>query len=282
MEKIIVLLSGGLDSRLCLKIMQEKYEVVAVHFKLPFGTGCCNHNCSFNFSQLSGVKLEIFDCTKGKLLQEYLNVVRHPKYGYGTSMNPCIDCRIFMFKKAKEYADKNNIQFIATGEVLDERPMSQTKKAMNIIDNESGLNGRILRPLCEMGFHGRTRKKQIELAEKYQISYPNPGGGCLLCEKSLKKRLKFLLHRDLNEKEVSIIGIGRHFFIDNCGKTLGRNEEENNILETFENVFIPEDLGPSALIIGERGRLIDNKIYELIRAYSKKGAERGKFEIYRL
>jgi len=115
-QKVIVMLSGGLDSRLAVKLMQEKgYDVLALHFKLPFGSGCCDENCSFNFAQMAGVKLKIFDCTRGKLLKEYLDVVRKPKYGRGSCMNPCIDCRIFMLKKAKKFADKNKINLIVTG-----------------------------------------------------------------------------------------------------------------------------------------------------------------------
>ncbi len=142
-KKAIVLFSGGLDSRLAVKIMQERgFEVVALFFKLGFGTGCCDENCSFNFSQLQGVELKIFDCTRGKLLQEYLEVIKKPKYGRGAGVNPCVDCRIFMFKKAKEFADKEKIKLIATGEVLGQRPMSQMKKSLDLIEEESGLRGR--------------------------------------------------------------------------------------------------------------------------------------------
>lgn len=280
--------SGGLDSRLALKIMQkQKYDITAVFFKLPFGTGCCNENCSFNFSQIHGVKLIIFDCTKGKLLAEYLKIIEKPRYKRGAGINPCIDCRIFMLRKTKEFADKNKTEIIITGEVLGERPLSQTKNALKLIEKEAGLESRILRPLTDLyGITGRRREKQIELAKKFKINYPTPAGGCLLCEKNLKKRLKFLLERGLNEKEINLIGIGRHFVIDNCWIVIGRNEKENNIIESFDKkkVIIPAFIGASALILDSCKKETKEKVKELIRAYSKQGSleERNKFEKFKL
>jgi len=284
-EKVIVMLSGGLDSRLAVKLMQEKgFEVLALFFKLPFGTGCCDENCSFNFSQLQGIKLKIFDCTRGKLLREYLEVIKKAKHGRGAGVNPCIDCRIFMLKKAKEFADKEGIEIIATGEVLNERPMSQTKKAMDIVEKESGLNRRLVRPLCEIGIKGRSRQKQISLAKKFKISYPNPAGGCLLCEKFLKKRFGFLLERGVNETEIKLVGIGRHFVINDCWIVIGKNEKENKILEIIGKkvgkLVIPNIPGPSAIILDKCNEGVEEKIDELIKAYSKKGSlkKRKKFD----
>ena len=300
--KVIVMLSGGLDSRLALKIMQEQeLEIIALFFKLPFGTGCCNERFSSDFAQLQGVNLKIFDCTKGKLLQEYLKVIKNPKYGRGTGINPCIDCRIFMLKKAKEFANKKGIDLIVTGEVLGERPMSQKKKAMDLIEKESGLKGRLLRPLSAKLFpktkaekrqetdkkqvfsssaknverkplatssklgqskglidrnkfydiQGRRRERQIALAKKFKISYPSPAGGCLLCEKALKKRLKYLVDKGMNEDEIKLVGVGRHFVIDSCWIVLGKNEEENKIIESVGKKYtliVPDFIGPSAII----------------------------------
>jgi len=149
--KALVLLSGGLDSRLACRIMQEqlvKENVEALLFLLPFGEGCCSDkHCVFNFCQKEGIKLKIIDCTKGQLLQEYLELIRSPRHGYGSGINPCIDCRIFMFNKARDIMEKEGFDVIVTGEVVGERPMSQRKKAMDIIENESGLKGKLLRPL---------------------------------------------------------------------------------------------------------------------------------------
>ncbi|MBU3907496.1 MAG: 7-cyano-7-deazaguanine synthase [Nanoarchaeota archaeon] len=306
-EKIIVMFSGGLDSRLVVKILQEKgFEVIALFFKFPFGTGCCDENCSFNFSQLSGIKLNVIDCTKGQFLNEYIEVIKHPKYNRGASMNPCIDCRIFMFKKAREFADLNGIKLIATGEVEGERPLSQTQKAMALIEEESGLKGRILRPLIELGIKGRCRKKQMEMAEKYKISYPTPAGGCLLCEKNIKNRIKEIIKRKINEQQIELIGIGRHFLIDDCWIVLGRNEKENKIIENIKeyDVIMSSFPGPSAIVFGgcnkdlkqkvykENGKFssklfakgIKQKVYELIMAYStgRNLEKRKEFEGYKL
>ncbi len=305
-KKCLVLFSGGLDSRLAIKIMQEQgFKVVPVFFNLPFGTGCCSEGCSFNFSQVQGIKLKIFDCTKGKLLQEYLKIIKEAKHGTGAGVNPCIDCRIFMFKKAKEFADKEKIDLIVSGEVLGERPMSQMKKSMDIVEKESGLKGRLLRPLSAKllpeieaekkglvdrkklyDIHGRRREKQIALAKKFKIKYPHPAGGCLLCEKFLKKRFEFLFKRGLNDKEIKLIGIGRHFFIDGCWVVIGRNKEENEIIESLNigELIEPDFIGPSALILDKHDEKIIKKVEDLIKAYSKKGSlkERKRFEEFKL
>jgi len=284
-EKCVVMFSGGLDSRLAIKLMQEKgFEVLAVYFHLPFGEGCCNKGCSFNFAQLQGVELKIIDCSKGKLLQEYLDVVKKAAHGTGAGVNPCVDCRIFMFKKGKEIADKKSIKFVVTGEVLDQRPMSQRKKQMEIIEKETDLAGRIIRPLCDLGFCGRRRVNQMELAKKFNIKYPEPAGGCLLCEKELKKRLGYLLKRGMNDEEVSLVGIGRHFLIDERWVVLGRNHVENLIIENFKGAIVPKELGPSVVVLDKCNGGVDKKVSELVFAYSKKGSlkERKTFEKYRL
>ncbi len=335
-KKGIVLFSGGLDSRLAVKIMQKQgFDIIAVFFKLPFEK--CFEKDIESFADENKCKLKVFDCTKGKLLQEYLKVIRDTKYGRGKGVNPCIDCKIFMLKKSKKFADKKKINLIVTGEVLEERPMSQRKKAMKIIEEESGLVGRILRPLSakllprikaeEKGLvdreklyeiKGRQRKKQIELIQKFNIKYPSPAGGCLLCEKSLKKRLKFLLNRRLNSEEVKFVNIGRHFIIGGFWIVIGRNEEENKIIESVKEktgkVLIPNFPAASAVIFSvnreeklpahsrsqidiknnkkeihkrpennKQDNLI-KKIVKLIKAYSKKGSleERKKFEKYKL
>ncbi len=285
-EKCLVLFSGGLDSRLALKIMQKKkYNVLAVFFKLPFECFCFSD--AKDFIEESGAKLKIFDCTKGKLLREYLQVIKEAKHGRGAGVNPCIDCKIFMLKKAKEFADKQNINFIITGEVTGQRPMSQYKKQMKIIEKESNLEGRIIRPLIDFyDFKGRSRKNQIALAKKFGIKYPSSAGGCLLCEKILKKRLGFLIKRELNEKEIKLVNIGRHFIIDGSWIIIGRDKKENKILENFKigKIIEPNYPAPSAVIIGKASKLVENKVNKLIKAYSKKGSldERKKFERYKL
>ncbi|MFC1666115.1 hypothetical protein ACFLZF_00155 [Nanoarchaeota archaeon] len=304
MKKCVVLFSGGLDSRLAVKIMQEQnFEVTALFFKLAFG-------CSFekdvkNFIKENKCNLKTFDCTRGKLLQEYLECIKKPKYGRGAGINPCVDCKIFMFKKAKEFADKKKIDLVVSGEVLGERPMSQMKKAMDLIEEKSGLKEMLLRPLCAKllpetiaekkslvkrkklyDIQGRKRDKQIALAKKFKIEFPHPAGGCLLCEKTLKNRFKFLVEKGMNDYEIKLVGIGRHFFINNSWIVLGRNKKENQIIEKIGGeigeLIIPDIIGPSALIIG--GKNIKSIVKDLIKVYSKKGSlkERKEFEKYRL
>jgi len=235
MKKCIVLFSGGLDSRLAVKIMQERgFEVLAVHFNLLFGCGCCDFGCNFKFTQMSGVKLKIFNASEGDLLKKYLKVLKKAEHGRGAGYNPCRDCKIFMFKKAKEFADEKGIKIIATGEVLNQRPMSQTEKAMKLIDEKIGFE--LTRPLIELGISGRRRDKQMAFAKKYKIKYPSPAGGCLLCEKALKKRFKILLKNNLiNEKSLPLVNIGRHFFKDNCWFVVSRDEKESEIIDKFKN-----------------------------------------------
>jgi predicted subunit of tRNA(5-methylaminomethyl-2-thiouridylate) methyltransferase len=305
-KKCIVMFSGGLDSRLIIKIMQKQgFEIFALFFKVPFGA-CSNEKEVIGFSEIQKVNLKIFDCTRGKLLQEYLEVIKKAEHGTGAGMNPCIDCRIFMLKKAKEFADEKGINLIVTGEVLDERPMSQKKRTMDLVEEESNLKGRLLRPLSakllseteaeKKGFvnrselydiHGRRREMQIKLARKFKIKYPSPAGGCLLCEKNLKKRFKYLLDRGINEDEIKLIGIGRHFLIDDCWVVIGRDETENKIIELVGKSYtliLPKFAGPSVVIFDEDNKKVREKVGELIKAYSKEGSleERKKFEEFKV
>lgn len=301
--KSIVLFSGGLDSRITLKIMQEQTNPLAIFFKLPFGAGCGDSDKNIKkFCKQQKIKLKIFDCTKGKLLQEYLNTIRKPKYKRGTAMNPCIDCKSFMFKKAGEYAKKKKIEIIATGEVLGQRPMSQMKKSMRIIEENSSLQEKILRPLSAkllpeievekeklidrekfFSIEGRQRTKQMQLAEHYKISYPTPAGGCILCEKFLKNRFKQLLSRELNKNSVKFLSIGRHFLINDSWIILGRNEKESKILEKTKvgKLIIPKFSAPSARYLG---KIKKEKVWELIKTYSNQEPieKRKKFEEFRL
>jgi len=268
-KKCIVMFSGGLDSRLALKIMQERgFDVIAVFFKLPFIKNIEDE--IKGFAKKNKVRLKVFDCTKGNLLKDYLKVIKNPKYKRGAGVNPCVDCRIFILKKAKEFAREKEIKIIATGEVLGQRPVSQTRKATEIINKEIGFE--LIRPLIEFGISGRQRKKQIALAEEFQIPYPAPAGGCLLCEKELKKRFEILIKNNLiNNKTLPLINLGRHFFteipckskfsgisgsetpnktqrvsdIGICWFVIGRNEKENKVIEKFKNCVKSEKGKPA-------------------------------------
>ncbi|MCK4650044.1 tRNA 4-thiouridine(8) synthase ThiI [Candidatus Pacearchaeota archaeon] len=300
MKKALVLYSGGLDSRLVIRLLQDQdFQITALYFALPFGCGCSNMNCNLNLIQREPINLKILDVHKEPLLSEYLKILKSPKYGAGAGINPCKDCKIFMLKKAKEYANKHKIQIIATGEVIGQRPMSQVPSAIKTIDEELGFE--ILRPLCakklkETSFEksglvdrnkllkitGRGRKEQMKLAEKYKIKYPSPGGGCLLCEKVPASRIKHLLEKNLiTEKTLPLTTIGRHFFINDTWFVVARNAKESEIISTFKN-HIPDDIGKPSVYMHQRPS--GNTALELQEAYSTGDNEekRNKFTIYQL
>jgi len=235
-QKVLLLYSGGLDSRLSLKLLKEKgYEVKAAFFKIPFSSSSAKTS---PFLESEDVHLEIFDCTKGLLFHEYLEMLKSPEHGRGAGYNPCTDCKIFMLKRASEFAKNNGFDALATGEVPGQRPMSQTSKKMKIIRDNIDLP--IIRPLKEEGIHGRTRKIQISLAKQYNIDYPTPAGGCLLCEKDLKTRLKTLIEqRIVKEETESLVTIGRHFYFPeiNTWIVVGREKPENDIIEQYINAI---------------------------------------------
>ncbi|NWF93071.1 MAG: hypothetical protein HXY46_09140 [Syntrophaceae bacterium] len=253
--KAIALLSGGLDSTLAAKIMIDQgIELEAINFVTVFCT-CTERGETCLASQKAvsalGIPLKVFNVS-----EEYLSVVKSPKHGYGSNMNPCIDCRIFMLKKAKVYMEEVDASFLVTGEVLGQRPMSQRRDAMRLIEKEAGLEGYILRPLSAkflpvtipekegwvnrerlLAIQGRSRKPQIELADHYGIrDYPCPAGGCLLTDPGFSKRLKdLMLHApDFSLNDVHLLKMGRHFRLSPGLKLIvGRNEEDNRKIQTF-------------------------------------------------
>jgi len=280
-QKALVLYSGGLDSRLVVRLLQEEgLEVEALYFALPFGCGCCDIGCNFKFAQSEDTKMTIFDVNKEPLLSEYLELIKNPKHGTGAGINPCKDCKIFMFKKAKEYADKHKIKIIATGEVLGQRPMSQTGRAMKIIDEEIGFE--IRRPLIELGIKGRGRKRQMALAKKFKITYPSPGGGCFLCEKAPANRIRTLLEKGLvNEKTLPLTMIGRHFMINDIWMVVARDAKESAMISKFKTI-IPDAKGkPSIYLSDMKG---EKKALELQEAYStgENDEERESFKDVKL
>ncbi len=279
-ESIIALglLSGGLDSTLAAKILlEQRIEVHAINFTSPFCT------CTPKSKGCSAVKTAVeqlgnIPLKRVGLKDEYLEMVKSPKHGYGKGMNPCIDCRILKIKKAGEYMKEIGASFLFTGEVLGQRPMSQHKRAIDIIDRFSGYKGLILRPLSALHFEpttpekegiidrkkllkiqGRGRKEQISLADEKGISdYPCPAGGCLLTDKIFSERLKDYFNHTLKPKieDIPLLKIGRHFRLDNGDKIIiARNEEEGKGLERlckqYEHLFIPDFPGPTTLLQGD-------------------------------
>src|SRR4030066_95020 len=271
--KALALLSGGLDSILATKVILEQgIDVVALNFTSPFCL-CKKGGCgAAEAAKQLGVPLKVMNVGN-----EYLKVVRKPKHGYGRNMNPCIDCRIFIVKKAKKYAKEIGASFIFTGEVLDERPMSQHYPAMKLIEKEAGLVGKILRPLSArllpeteaekkglvdraklLDIQGRSRKPQFKLAEEFNIKdYPCPAGGCLLTDKEFANRLRDLFgHRKrCSLVDVNLLKVGRHFRVGRNKIIVGRNEAENKILlaKKTRNAFwfeVPDIAGPTTILQG--------------------------------
>jgi hypothetical protein len=290
MPKALVLLSGGLDSLLATKIILDQgVDVEAVHFVTPF----CRCDCGSvaKFSKEFGVKVHsIF------LGQDFLDIVANPRFGYGSQMNPCLDCRILMFRRAKELADKIGADFLVTGEVLDERPFSQRLKAMQLIERETGLEGKILRPLSakllppteaeRMGWvdreklfaiKGRRRTLQIELAARLGIKdYPNPSGGCLLTDPAFARRVRDHLEHEgkLSLDDALLLMIGRHFRIDGVKIVVGRNKDENDRLMGLAEcrkapyLMVKDYKGPVTLIMGKKDPAIMEKAAAITVRYS--------------
>lgn len=303
--KAIALLSGGLDSTLAARIVMEQgIELEALNFLTVFCT-CTNRGETCLASQKAvdtlGIPLRVFNVSK-----EYLDIVRHPNHGYGSNMNPCIDCRIFMLKKAKAYMEEARASFIVTGEVLGQRPMSQRQDAMRLIEKEAGLEGYIVRPLSAkflpatipekegwinrenlLGIQGRSRKPQIQLADHYGIrDYPCPAGGCLLTDPQFAKRMKDLMdHKpDFSLNDVHLLKFGRHFRLSPHLKlVVGRNEEDNRKIQTFaqeEDILLKVSKfpGPLSLLRGKTDEGGIEKVAAITAHYSKaKGL--GKVEV---
>jgi len=249
--KAISLFSGGLDSQLAVCLVKRQgIEVEAVNFKSPFFGG--DQKLAMAANDL-GIPLKTIDIS-----DEYMEVLRNPKYGYGKNMNPCIDCHGFMIRKAGEYMQESGGSFIITGEVLGQRPMSQNKSALAAVDKISGFRGLILRPLSaqllpptipeEKGWvdreklldiSGRSRVRQMELAEQLGITeYPSPAGGCLLTVENFSKRLRHLieLRPEAKPHETEVLKYGRHFTLDSRAiLVVGRKATENEALLKLAN-----------------------------------------------
>lgn len=243
-HKAIGLFSGGLDSILAVRlILEQGIEVLGLHFNTPFYLS----RDIEKIVQEIGLPIRIIS-----LGDEYIAMLKKPKYGYGKNLNPCIDCRILTFSKAKRIMEEEGAKFVFSGEVLGERPFSQTRWAMNLIEKESGLKGLLLRPLSAkllpptkpelegivdreklLAIKGRSRKPQMALAEKFGIKdYPTPGGGCLLTYKEFAKKVKDALNFGEDSLlDMELLRYGRHFRLKSGAKVIvGRDERENGIL----------------------------------------------------
>lgn len=275
--KAIALVSGGLDSILAARIVADQgIEVVAVNFIVPFWLP--EKQQAMRKQVLDACQQINIKCETVDIQSECLQMLKDPQYGFGSNMNPCIDCRLLMLKKAGEFAKNHGAPFLITGEVIGQRPMSQRKETMRMIEKNSGLEGLILRPLSAQlleptipeqkewvdrsklfGISGRGRNEQMKLARQFQINdYPNPGGGCLLTDPAFSRRFQDLLtHGAWTQRDLDLLKMGRVFRVNRESKLIvGRNEKENAHLEAEAGeddiVFtpLPQVSGPSALGVG--------------------------------
>jgi tRNA U34 2-thiouridine synthase MnmA/TrmU len=265
------LLSGGLDSMLAAELLRRQgIEVTAIIFTTPFfgsgrGVAAAKH---------IGIPHRVEDITV-----DHLAMVKAPEYGYGKNMNPCIDCHAMMFAKAGKLMEEMGADFLFSGEVLGQRPMSQNIKALRLVEKISGYEGYILRPLSAkllpetqpeknglvdreklMDIQGRSRKVQMELAEKWGVKeFPSPGGGCLLTDPGFSVRLKELFDHnpDADATQVERLKYGRHFRLPGGSKVIvGRHKLDNEGLEPLAetgDIFLKHHGVPGPLTLLEKG-----------------------------
>ena len=282
MIKAAALLSGGLDSLLATQvILNQGIEVEGLNFDIGFGS---KDNPASAAAKQLGIKLQIID-----VVDQYREeVLLSPKYGYGANLNPCLDCKIFMVKQAYAWIQQNKFDFIVTGEVVGQRPMSQRTATMPLVAEQSGADELLLRPLCAkllpptlpeingwidreklFGFNGRSRKPQIELAAELGFTeFPQPAGGCLLTDENFCRRLQdFWNFRDekyYSRQDLELLKIGRHLKPrPEIRMIIGHNESDNNILQKYCDEFVSlmctSHNGPLVLLEGA----IDHEALEL-------------------
>lgn len=291
MIRALTLLSGGLDSTLAAwLIKQEGIEVTGLIFRSCF----FDEKKGVASAEQLKIPHRVIDFSK-----KHLAIVKKPKYGYGSAANPCIDCHLLMLKTAAKILKKEKYDFVVTGEVLGQRPFSQNKQALELLAKKSGLNDKLLRPLSAkllpptlpekrglvnrkklLDIQGRGREKQIKLAKLQKLTFPQPAGGCLLCEKEFAKKF-FELQKKIpkfNENDARLLKFGRHIWVDGSKVVIGRNQDENKQIEELTTckdlLVIPANFaGPTALIklkVKSEKLKVVNKTKNLILKYSNK------------
>ncbi|HUI92322.1 MAG TPA: hypothetical protein VLX68_08755 [Chitinivibrionales bacterium] len=272
--KCIVMFSGGLDSTIAVHLMQRQgLDALALHFILPFYSGfALGHEGIKKRAAALGVPLRIEE--EG---EEYLAMFKTRSYGFGKNVNPCLDCRIHRLEKAKRIMEETGASFVATGEVVGQRPMSQRRDCLDIIEKKTGLRGLLVRPLCarllrptvpeEQGwvkrgelldFSGRGRKGQMAYAARFGLSYPMPAGGCILTNGRTAERYADLAADtpDFSLNDFKLLAWGRHFRLGPSLRFIvARDDGENGILEKLvlpaDGLVLMRDvLGPLGVLRG--------------------------------
>lgn len=274
--RAIVLLSGGLDSTLAAAIVKHAgIDVIGLTVRFFVNADAARDEMIAATARSLQIPLRTLD-----LSEEHLQVIKHPRHGYGSAVNPCVDCRIFMLQAAKRVMEEEGAKFVVTGEVLGQRPMSQHRRAMGIVSVESGLDDRLLRPLSAnllpdtlpvkegwisrgdlFSISGRSRQEQMRLADEFGITdYPQSTGGCILTDKVYGARLRDAFSHvgkdAMGIDEFVILRYGRQFRISEKAKVfVGRNERENEVLARFaRGRYAIEPLnvmGPLTLVEGD-------------------------------
>lgn len=271
LTRALAMLSGGLDSILAAKLIKDQgIEVIGITYKSYFFD---EENARRMVKQID-IPLEVVDFS-----EEHFELVKNPKHGYGKNMNPCIDCHAMMMRYSGELLKKFEADFIITGEVINQRPMSQNAGALNTVKKESGFSDKILRPLCAkllpptemeesgmvdreklMNINGRSRKVQIELAEKWNIKdYPSPAGGCKLTEPGYSKRLRDLLDNndEVTPRDMELLRYGRRFRISrNTVIISARTKDEGDLIKPILNsndtgFIVDKYTGSMVVLVGE-------------------------------
>ncbi len=297
------LCSGGLDSILSAILLQRQgIDVTWICFETPFFSA----NPAKKASQQTNIPLIIVDLTK-----DYMEMMRHPKAGFGKNMNPCMDCHALMFAKAGERLKKEEFDFLFSGEVLGQRPKSQNKNSLRYVEKNSGFDGHILRPLCAkrlpetpveknglvdreqlMDITGRSRKVQMQMAKDFGVKeFPSPAGGCLLTDKIFSIRLKDLMdhHEHIETRHLYFLKLGRHFRLDPTTKVIvGRSKADNlklsNHLNKSRDILLKhaELPGPDVILTGLFSQENIQKAAEICSAYTKsKPGDLSQVKVYR-
>jgi tRNA-specific 2-thiouridylase len=313
------LYSGGLDSTLAiLQMMKHGVEIEAVTFLTHFGCDATDSS-SCGSDPYPAAEQFGFRVKLAHLGQKFVDIVKNPRFGHGKNMNPCIDCRLVMLGEMRNYMEMAGGQFVITGEVLGQRPMSQRRFALDLVARNCGLEGRLVRPLSArllpptlpekegilkrewmLDIEGRSRKRQIALAEEFGLkTYPTPAAGCLLTDKRYSDRLRDLLKHspETDFNDYNLLRVGRLFRLSPEARlVVGRDETENDIIETLMRkgdvrLEAPDFGSPVALLRGTVddaiiktaasivARYCDGKNQPSLRVTYRNSSERGLTEV---